>query len=207
MAQTTFKINEVIDITENNTLSLINDEIENQGTVVIKDMNVDVYYPNGEHEEYGEDFQKLLDKVQNNGWMFIKLLKGDTRWKEFNPNPKGKNVNDCSIRAYCKANDMTWDEAFDLACRVAKEEKDIINSSKVCHKILTEHLGWTLNAESKKVKSKDRITVQEFALSHNYGTYVLHVKGHLVTVKDGWIYDSWDSGQKKVTHFYEKETK
>ena len=97
MAQTTFKINEVIDITENNTLSLINDEIENQGTVVIKDMNVDVYYPNGEHEEYGEDFQKLLDKVEDNGWMFIKLLKGDTRWKEFNPNPKGKNVNDCTI--------------------------------------------------------------------------------------------------------------
>lgn len=205
MAQTTFKINEVIDIQENNTLSLINDELENMGTVVIKDMNVDVYYPDGEHEEYGEDFQKLLDKVQENGWMFIKLLKGDTRWKEFNPNPKGKNVNDCSIRAYCAANDMKWDEAFDLACKVAKEEKDIINAGKVCHKILTEHLGWTLNEESKKVKTKDRITVQEFALTHNYGTYVLMCRSHAVVVSNGFIYDSWDSGSKKMHYFYERK--
>lgn len=205
MAQTTFKINEVIDIQENNTLSLINDKLENMGTVVIKDMNIDVYYPDGDHENYGEDFQKLLDKVQENGWMFIKLLKGDTRWKEFNPNPKGKNVNDCSIRAYCKANNLTWDEAFDLACKVAKEEKDIINAGKVCHKILTEHLGWTLNEESKKVKTKDRITVQEFALTHNYGTYVLMCKSHAVVVSNGFIYDSWDSGNKKMHYFYEKK--
>ena len=101
----------------------------------------------------------------------------------------------------------TFNRLLCLFYSSSSSQTDIINSSKVCHKILTEHLGWTLNAESKKVKSKDRITVQEFALSHNYGTYVLHVKGHLVTVKDGWIYDSWDSGQKKVTHFYEKETK
>lgn len=204
MAQKTFKINEVINIEENNTLSLINENLQNMGTVVIKDLNVDVYYPNGEHEDYKQDFQKLLDKVEENGWCFIKLLKGDTRWKEFNPNPKAKRVDDCSIRAYCKANDLSWDEAFDIACKVAKEEKDIINSGKVCHKIITEKLGWTLNEESKKVKTKDRETVQEFCLKHNYGKYILHVRGHLVTVVDGFFYDTWNSGEKKVTHFYEK---
>lgn len=90
MTQTNFKINEIIDIKENNTLSLVNDSLENQGTVVIKDMNIDLYYPSGEHESFGDDFGKLLDKVNTHGWAFIKLLKGDTRWKEYNPNPKQK---------------------------------------------------------------------------------------------------------------------
>lgn len=199
-----FKITEVIDISEDTSFSLVNENLENCGTVVIKDENITVYYPDGEEKNYGSDFGTLIKEVEDYGLTFIKLLKGDTRWKEFNPNPKGKRVDDCSIRAYCKANNLTWDDAFDIAVKVAKEEKDIINSSKVCHKIITEKLGWTLNEASKKVKPKERETVQEFCLKHNYGKFILHVKGHLVAVENGCFYDSWNSGEKKVTHFYEQ---
>lgn len=200
-----FTINEVVNISEDASFSLVNDELENMGTVVIKDENITVYYPDGSEKTYKSDFESLIEDVEKSKWKFIKLLKGDTRWKEYNPNPKGKRVDDCSIRAYCKANDLSWDDAFDLAVKVAKEEKDIINSSKVCHKIITEKLGWTLNEASKKVKPKDRETIQEFCLKHNYGKYILHVKGHLVCVANGCFYDSWNSGEKKVTHFYEKK--
>lgn len=204
---TIFKVSEFIDIKENNTLSLVDENVKNIATVVINDCNVKVYYPDGNIEDYGNKFNELLLKATTNGWSFMKLLNGDTRWKKFNPNPKGKNVEDCSIRAYCAARDMKWDDAFDLACKVAKQEKDIINSVKVCRKVVTEHLGFVLNEESKKVKIKDRMTVNQFALTHNYGRYIVSVRGHLVAVIDGWIYDSWDCGSKKMLHFYEEATK
>jgi hypothetical protein len=37
---------------------------------------------------------------------------------------------------------------------------------------------------------------------HPYGTYVLHIRGHVVTVKDGEYWDSWNSGKKKVDEVY-----
>ena len=70
----------------------------------------------------------------------------------------------------------------------------------VSDKVLTEHFHCTVDEtyNKKVVKAKDRITVNEFAMSHPYGTYILHVRQHQVTVKNGEYWDSWDSGNKKV---------
>jgi hypothetical protein len=200
----TFKVTEIINLEENATLSLIDDELKNQGVVVIKNENIDVYYPDGSHEEFGSDFVKLRNMVEENGWNFIKLLKGDTRYKEYNPNPRKKNVGDCSIRAYCKATGMTWDEAFDIAVQVGKSEKDIINSNKVCKIIIEDKLHFDKDEEFKTLKSKERPTVQEFCLTHNYGTYILGIRGHLVTCVNGFYYDTWKSGDKKVNSVWIK---
>ena len=39
-------------------------------------------------------------------------------------------------------------------------------------------------------------------MTHPYGIFILHVHGQLVTVKNGEYYDTWDSGDKKVTKIY-----
>ena len=39
-------------------------------------------------------------------------------------------------------------------------------------------------------------------MTHPYGTYVLGVRQHAVTVKNGEYWDSWDSGDKKVDTVY-----
>ena len=54
----------------------------------------------------------------------------------------------------------------------------------------------------KTVKSKDRITINAFAMAHPYGTYIVHTHGHLTTVKNGEYWDSWDSGDKKIDVVY-----
>ena len=46
------------------------------------------------------------------------------------------------------------------------------------------------------------MTVNTFAMTHPYGTYIVHIRGHLVTVKNGEYWDSWDSGDKKVDAIY-----
>lgn len=195
-----FVINEVVDSTEDNSFSLVNDNVENMATVVIKDKKIGIYYENGEIEEFGEDVDALLKRVEEFGWRFIKLMNGNHRWKKYNPNPKSRNIGDCTLRSYCAAFGIDWDKSFDIASKIAKENSSMIQY--VAEKVLVEHFGCTVDEEYKKTKAKDRITVNSFAMTHPYGTYVLHVRSHQVTVKNGEYWDSWDSGEKKVSKIY-----
>lgn len=198
----TFKIVEVVDLDQKSFFSLIDSDLKTVGAVIIKDGEIKMNLDNGENVNYVEDFESLLKYTKEHGLVFMKLDE-ESRWVEFNPNPLGKEVDDCSIRAYCAAKDIEWDTAFDYACEIAGNEKDIINSSPVCDKVIKEKLGFILNKESKKVKPKDRPTVMEFACLHNSGTFILNCPKHLLTVKNGNYYDSWNSGKCKVKWFYE----
>lgn len=44
-------------------------------------------------------------------------------------------------------------------------------------------------------------TAEDFCRGHPYGTYVLGFGGHVATVVDGDLYDSWDSSNE-VPQFY-----
>ncbi|MCH5167403.1 MAG: hypothetical protein J1F35_05860 [Erysipelotrichales bacterium] len=198
----TFKITEIVDLDKTSFYSLVNLDLKEVGAVIIKDGEIKMNLNNGENTSFNDDYESLLRYVKRNGLCFVKLDE-ESRWEEFNPNPLGKKVDDCSIRSYCAAKGIEWDTAFDYACEIAEKEKDIINSGTVCHKVVTEKLGMKLNKESKKVKPKDRITVMEWACLHNSGTYILDCGKHYCTVSEGKYYDSWNSGKQKVKAFYE----
>ena len=202
MNEKKFLINELVDLTENNSFSLVNDEMENQATVLIKDEQITIYFENKTQEDFGSDYNALLDRVNDLGYHFVKLMNGAHRWHEYNPNPNSRNIGDCSLRSYCAAFGITWDEAFDIAAKVAKRDKFMLNDGKVCKTIITEEFGAEVDEKYAKTKAKDRITVNEFAMTHPYGTFILSIRGHLVCVKDGEYWDSWDSGEKKVVNIY-----
>ena len=197
-----FTINEVINFEENNMFILIDDNLNNKATVVIKDEVITVYYPNGDVDDFGSNYNKLLEKVDELNYKFIKLTNAEHRWFKFNPNPKNRNIGDCTLRAYCAAFDIEWDDAFDIASEIAKENSSLIEY--VSDKVIKDHFGYDVDPDynKKKVKAKDRITINDFTISHPYGTYILGVRKHLVTVKDGEYWDSWDSGDKKVDTVY-----
>mgnify|MGYP003290692952 CR=1 FL=1 len=71
---------------------------------------------------------------------------------------------------------------------------------KCVEKMLTEKLGYT----KFKYTKDERCTLNEFAIAHPFGTYICKMRRHIVAVVDGFYYDSWDSGNKKVTEYYEK---
>lgn len=50
----------------------------------------------------------------------------------------------------------------------------------------------------------DCYTAAEFAADHPQGTYVLAFGGHIATVKDGTLFDSWDSSSEIPIYYYEK---
>lgn len=197
-----FIIEELVDFNENNSFSLVDDAVNNVATVVIKDKDIKVYFEDDDILEFGSNFNELVKWVEAKGLRFIKLLNGNHRWHRYNPNPKSRNTGDCTLRAYTVAFSISWDEAFDIASKVAKEEGYIPDASPIVKKILLNRFGCTIDEEYKKSKKNDKMTVNEFAMTHPYGTYLLSTHGHLLTVKNGEYYDSWDSGDKKILTIY-----
>ena len=195
-------IPQIINIEENCTMTLVDSNLNNVGTVVVKEKKISLYTDDDDVTDF-KDFDALLQHVNDHDLSFYKFIDANHRWHEYNPNPKKKNVGDCSLRAYCAAFGWTWEEAFEKSSEIAKDEAIMMDTHKTCEKVM-EGEGYVLDEEFKKSKRKD-LTVNEFALTHPYGTYFLNTHGHLLCVKDGEYWDSWDSGKKKVRRIYIKK--
>lgn len=114
-------------------------------------------------------------------------------WKFFNPNPAGRMVGDCSVRAVSAALDVSWDEAFDMLAHNAREMCDMPSANAVTGSLLRQH-GFVRSIIP--ATCPDCYTIEDFAENFTFGTYVLGTGKHLVCVRDGVILDSWDSSQE-----------
>lgn len=122
-------------------------------------------------------------------------------FKMHNANPKGRKTSDCVIRAICFAIDKSWEEVLTGLYELAMEYKAVPNSSHIFPKYL-ESSGFT----KCKVQIKDhhRPTVKSFTEEHPTGTYILSIANHVVCVKDGYYWDTWDCGNKSVYTYWVK---
>lgn len=195
-------IPQIINIDEDCTMTVVDNDLNNVGTVVVNGKKISLYTDEGNVTDF-KDFDELIQHMNDNNLSFYKFIDGNHRWHEYNPNPKKKNIGDCSLRAYCAAFGWTWEEAFEKSSEIAKNEALMMDTHKTCEKVM-ESEGYVIDEEFKKSKRKD-LTVNEFALTHPYGTYFLNTHGHLLCVKDGEYWDSWDSGKKKVRRIYIKK--
>ena len=124
-------------------------------------------------------------------------------WKEYNPNPVARRVGDCSVRAVAKALDTDWETAFVMLASNAYAMGDVISSDSVW--------GSTLRQEGFSRKTlpdtcPDCYNALDFCEDHPKGTYVLGFGGHVATVVDGDLYDSWDSSMEiPMFYWYRKE--
>lgn len=154
----------------------------------------------GEEENLSE--QELQHWLDTHDYM---ISKDSPRWVEYNPNPNNNTkANDCTIRAYCAAENLEWDAAYDIACRYGKELAFMPNDSSAVKHIVEEEFGYVRHKLSKEDRGEKGMTVNDFAIKYNKGTYLVEVARHLVAVIDGEYYDSWDSGKKKIKGYYVK---
>lgn len=117
---------------------------------------------------------------------------------EYNPNPVGRRVGDCTVRAVAKALNMGWEAAFIALVMNGLSMGDMPSSDSVWGATLRQN-GFYRNAIPDTCPAC--YTVEDFCEDHPEGTYVLGLGGHAVAVKDGDIYDSWDSS-KEIPQFY-----
>lgn len=121
------------------------------------------------------------------------------RWIKYNPNPiPGKRVGDCAIRACCKATNRTWNEVFDALVQIAYRQKDVLSANKVWGEYLADN-GYV------RYEPDFPMDVYKFCCNFPHGTYVLGLDGHVVTVVDGYFYDTWNSAEKNVIYFWVRE--
>lgn len=121
-------------------------------------------------------------------------------WIKTNPNPCGRAVGDCAVRAIAIALGISWEEAFDLLTDAARKMCDLPNSNSVWGAVLRMH-GFYMSA----IEVGDYYTAADFAHDNPVGIYVLGFGNHVSTIIDGNIYDAWDSSQEIPQYVWYKE--
>lgn len=111
-------------------------------------------------------------------------------WIKFLNNPTGRTVGDCSVRAVSKALNISWEDAYIKMCRAGLLMGDMPSSDSVWGSVLRQH-GFYRKALPNRCP--DCYTVEDFCYDHPSGIYVLGFGGHVATVVDGNLYDSWNS--------------
>lgn len=121
----------------------------------------------------------------------------------YQPNPTGKSVGDCTVRALSKALGQTWEETYTGLALEGFLRGDLANADSVWGPYLKSH-GFTRHWIPDDCP--DCYTAEQFAEDHPEGTFVLSMPGrHVLTVEDGVIYDSWDSRNEVPTYYWSKE--
>lgn len=124
-------------------------------------------------------------------------------WIKYNPNPTGRSVGDCAVRALSKALRIDWESAYTLASDAGYAMGDMPSADSVWGAVLRQ-AGFYRQAIPSSYP--DDYTVRDFCRDHPRGTYVLGLGGHVVAIEDGDYYDSWDSGQETPVYtWYRKE--
>lgn len=119
----------------------------------------------------------------------------------YNPNPTGKRVGDCVIRALAKLTGSDWETAYFGVVAEGLILHDMPSSNHVWGKYLKRH-GY------KQVTLPDTCpdcyTVKAFCDEHTKGSYLLATGSHVVAVVDGDYYDTWDSGDEIPAYYFVK---
>lgn len=125
-----------------------------------------------------------------------------SRWKQYNPNPSGRNVGDCSVRAVAAALGVDWETAYAMIAKAGFLMNDVISSNSVWGAVLRSN-GFYRHILPNTCP--DCYTVKQFAEDHPNGVYVVGTGNHVVTVKDGEIWDSWDSSREIPIYYWSRK--
>lgn len=124
-------------------------------------------------------------------------------WQEFNENPAGRRVGDCAIRAVSVALGVDWETAYALIAAAGFAMGDMPSSNSVWGAVLRQHGFSRINLPDE---CPDCYTAADFVRDHPRGIYVLGFGNHVATVRDGIIYDAWNSSNEIPQYvWYRKE--
>lgn len=122
-------------------------------------------------------------------------------WQYYNPNPAGRAVGDCAVRALTIALDLPWEEAYAMMTANGFSMGDMPSSNSVWGAVLRQHGFKRFNLGDA---CPDCYTFEAFAKENPVGVFVLGTGTHVATVKDGVLCDAWDSGKEPVEFVWYK---
>ena len=125
-----------------------------------------------------------------------------SRWRKYNPNPTGRAVGDCAVRAVAAALGVDWETAYAMIAENGFLMGDMPSSNSVWGAVLRQH-GFKRYAIPNTCP--DCYTMERFAEDHPEGIYVVGTGNHVATIRDGWLLDAWDSSEEVPVFYWQKE--
>ena len=125
-------------------------------------------------------------------------------WKRYNSNPTYQSRGDCVIRAISKVLNFSWDQTYIELCIQGFLIKDWGNSNNVWDAYLRGK-GFTRKVIPNTCP--DCYTIGDFTIDNPKGLFVLGTGEHVVAIKDGDIYDTWDSSDLVPLSVFYKDVK
>lgn len=122
-------------------------------------------------------------------------------WMRYLNNPLGKSIGDCAVRAGSVALGVTWYEAFDLLTKEARLVCDMPSADAVWGSVLRTN-GFKRYALPNSCP--DCYTAADFCRDNPRGVYVLAFGGHVATVRNGVLLDSWDSSAEIPIYYFRR---
>ena len=120
----------------------------------------------------------------------------------YNNNPAGIRIGDCVVRAISAALQQPWERTYIGLCVEGYMFADMPNSNAVWDSYLRSQ---GFKRHSLPDTCPACYTVEQFAADYPHGVYVVATGSHAVCIKDGNIYDSWNSSGETATYYYSKE--
>ena len=122
-------------------------------------------------------------------------------YKHYNPNPNGKRVGDCVIRAVSILTGQDWAETYAGLVVQGFIMGDMPSSNDVWGAYLLVR-GYKRHIIPNQCPNC--YTVRDFCEDHKSGKYLLALQSHVVAVVDGDYYDIWDSGDEVPLYYWER---
>ena len=123
------------------------------------------------------------------------------RWRNYNPNPAGRAVGDCAVRAVAAALGVDWETAYAMIAENGYQMGDMPSSNSVWGSVLRQHGFYR---HSLPNTCPDCYTLDQFAEDHPDGVYVVGTGNHVAAVIDGLILDAWDSSNEVPVYYWQK---
>ena len=120
-------------------------------------------------------------------------------FRTVNPNPVGRRVTDCAVRAVSLALDVDWETAYFLIAINGAQMGDMMESNAVWGSVLRQH---GFNRKALPDTCPDCYTVRDFCLDHPRGVFVLGLHEHTVCAIDGDWLDIWNCGDEPVEYYW-----
>ena len=124
------------------------------------------------------------------------------RFTQYNANPDGNNVGDCTVRAISTVLWQDWDRTYIEMCLQGFIMKNMPSGNHVWGAYLKTK---GFRREVLPNECPDCYTVRDFCRDHPEGVFLLALDSHVVAVIDGCYYDTWDSGDRVPLYFWYKK--
>lgn len=117
-------------------------------------------------------------------------------YRFYNANPLNNNVADCTVRAISLAEQKSWDKTYEELSYIAQREGVILDD--------VNFIEDYLDKSYKRIPHYSK-TISEFLEEYPRGRYLITMRGHITTVIDGVLYDTFDCQNKRIWCVWEVE--